>query len=390
MNAVYLDYAATTPVDPAVAEAMGEILTSADGVGNAASAGHAWGRQAARRIETARAQVAAAIGAAARDVIFTSGATEADNLALKGAAQFRRDRGRHIVTAATEHRAVTDVCRELAFQGFDVTFVEPEADGRITPDAVARTLRHDTILVSIMHANNETGVINDIGAIGEQVRAHGAIMHVDAAQTAGKLALDTDRLPIDLLSLSAHKMHGPQGIGALWIRGRPRVRLLPLFHGGGHERGLRAGTLATHQIVGMGVACELAVTRREADGRHADALADRLRDGLAPVPDWHENGAGADRLPWIRNLAFRGVDGVSLVTALGERVALSTGSACTTGSTEPSAVLRAMGQDAATAAGAVRISWGRFTTAADMDHAVGAVSEVVARMRGSDLREATA
>ena len=383
-TAIYLDYAATTPADPRVAERMGAYLTADGDFANPASEQHEAGRRAHAAAEAAREQVAAAIGGAPREVVFTSGATEANNLALKGAAGFQRDRGRHIVTAESEHKAVLDVCEALAFQGFEVTRVRPQADGQVAPATVAAALREDTVLVSVMHANNETGVINDIAAIGERVHAHGALYHVDAAQTGGKLALDVGSLPVDLVSLSAHKVHGPKGVGALWVRRRPRVRLVPQMHGGGHEHGLRSGTLPTHQVVGMGEAVALAQERREADRAHAEALLARLEEALAGVADRRDNGAGAPRLPHIRNLAFAGVEGESLVAALGDRVALATGSACTTASIEPSFVLRAMGQTHAQAAEAVRVSWGRYTTAAEIDAAAAAIAETVARLRGAD------
>lgn len=382
MAGIYLDCAATTPVDPRVAERMATCLTADGDFGNPASP-HAWGRSAALRVDRAREAISTLIGASTEEIVFTAGATEANNLALKGAAAFRRERGRHIVTSATEHKAVIDVCRELSFSGFEVSHVPVTRDGRVEPEAVRDALREDTILVSIMHANNETGVINDIGAIGSVVHERGAWMHVDAAQTAGKLPIDVATEPIDLLSLSAHKNHGPKGIGALWIRRRPRVRLLPLLHGGGHERGLRAGTLATHQVVGMGEAFAIALEEGAADAAHSEALAGRLLDGLGTMEAWAENGAGAPRLSNIRNLRFDGVEGESLASLLADEVAISTGSACTTGSIEPSHVLRAMGQDAATAAGAVRLSWGRSTREADIDLAVAAIRDAVNRLRGN-------
>lgn len=380
-EAVYLDNAATTPVDPRVAERMGAFLTADGDFGNAASHGHVFGRRARDAVEHARAQVAEAIGAEPREIVFTSGATEADNLALKGVAAFQRDRGRHIVTAASEHKAVLDTCAALEFSGYEVTRVAPAADGRVIPEAVAAALRADTILVSVMHANNETGVINDIAAIGERVRAHGARFHVDAAQSAGRIDLDVGALDVDLVSLSAHKIHGPKGVGALWVRRRPRVRLVPQIHGGGHEHGLRAGTLATHQVVGMGEALALAAAERADDAAHADRLRARLFERLAGIEGLRENGAGAPRLPGTRNIAFAGVEGEALATALADRVALSTGSACTSASVEPSPVLRAMGQDHATAAEAVRLSWGRLTRAADMDRGAAELAEAVARLR---------
>jgi len=383
-EAVYLDHAATTPVDPAVAERMGAYLTATGDFGNPASSQHVFGRRAEAAVERAREQVATAIGAEAREIVFTSGATEANNLALKGAAGFRRDRGRHIVTAASEHKAVLDVVEALAFQGWQVTRVAPEADGRVSAAAIADALREDTVLVSVMHANNDTGVINDIDAIGATAHDHGALYHVDAAQTGGRLPLDVDTQPLDLVSLSAHKLYGPKGAGALWVRRRPRVRLVPQLHGGGHERGLRSGTLPTHQVVGMGEAFALALSRRETDAAHAERLRERLQSALAAVDGLRENGAGAPRLPHIRNLAFADVEGESLAAALGDRVALATGSACTTASVEPSFVLRAMGQDHARAAEAVRLSWGRYTTTSEIDAAAAAIAETVRRLRASE------
>lgn len=381
MHPVYLDYAATTPVDPEVVEPMRDCLLHE--FGNPASSGHAFGRRAEALVTRAREQVADVIRADPHDLVFTAGATEADNLAIVGAARFRADRGRHIVIAANEHKAVLEPCEALEFAGFEVTRVRPQPEGHVDPATVAAALRPDTVLVSVMHANNETGVINDIAAIGRQVRAHGAVMHVDAAQTVGKLSLDVTALDVDLLSLSAHKNHGPKGVGALWIRRRPRVRLRPLIVGGGHERGLRAGTLAPHQIVGMGAALGRAAAVMDADWQHARGLGGRLLSALADVPDWYENGREAPRLPGIRNLGFVGIDGTGLVAALAEDLALSTGSACTTGSLEPSHVLQAMGQDAGTAGQAVRLSWGRLTTTEEIDHAGAMLARTVDRLRSA-------
>lgn len=381
MEPVYLDHAATTPVDDRVAQRMAGCLTGEGVFANPSSVTHAPGRAAAAAVESAREQVAAAIGAQPAEIVFTSGATEADNLAIKGCAAFQRDRGRHIVTAATEHRAVLDVCGALEFEGFEVTRVAPDADGRVTAEAVAAALRADTVLVSVMHANNETGAINDIAAIGERVREHGARFHVDAAQTGGKAALDVSELPVDLVSLAAHKAYGPKGIGALWIRRRPRVRLVPQVHGGGQERGLRPGTLATHQIVGFGEAMAFARAERDADWRHARRLLESLERRLREVGDVRENAAGAERLPWIRNIAFDGVDGEALGTALADRVAIATGSACKSGSTTASHVLTAMGQSQGRAAQAVRLSWGRTTRLDEMEHALDVLVDTVAGLR---------
>ncbi len=387
-EAIYLDYAATTPVDPRVAERMAGYLTTEGDFGNPASETHVFGQRARAAVEQAREEIAQAIGAEAREIVFTSGATEADNLALKGVAAFQRDRGRHIITAATEHKAVLDTCDALEFSGFEVTRLQPEADGRITPEALRAALREDTVLVSLMHANNETGVINDIAALGEIARGHGARFHVDAAQSAGKLELDVAELPVDLVSLSAHKIYGPKGIGALWVRRRPRVRLMAQMHGGGHERGLRSGTLATHQIVGMGAAFAFAAADREADAHHCDALRERLFAGLAGT-DLREHGVDAPRLPGTRNIAFAGVEGEALASALGQRVALATGSACTSASVEPSYVLRAMGLAPAQAAESVRLSWGRFTRAEDIDAAAEQLTETVRRLQGASAAVGT-
>ncbi len=380
-EAIYLDYAATTPVDPRVAERMAGFLTIEGDFGNPASETHVFGQRARAAVEQARAEIAEAIGGEGREIVFTSGATEADNLALKGVAAFQRDRGQHIITSATEHKAVLDTCDALEFSGFEVTRLQPDTDGRITPEALRDALREDTVLVSLMHANNETGVINDIGALGEIARGHGARFHVDAAQSAGKIELDVSELPVDLVSLSAHKIYGPKGIGALWVRRRPRVRLMAQMHGGGHERGLRSGTLATHQIVGMGTAFALAATERTADARHCEALRERLFAGLSDTGR-REHGDGAPRLPGTCNVAFAGVEGEALASALGERVALATGSACTSASVEPSYVLRAMGLAPAQAAEAVRLSWGRFTRPEEIDTAVGQLADTVRRLQG--------
>ncbi len=384
-EAVYLDYAATTPVDPRVAERMAGYLTVDGDFANPASAGHVFGQRARRAVEHAREQVAEALGGEPREVVFTSGATESNNLALKGAAQFLRERGRHIVVGATEHNAVLDTVEALEFDGFEVTRVAPLGDGRIAPERVAAAMRADTVLVSVMHANNETGVINDIGAIGECVRSHGARFHVDAAQTAGKLALDVTEIAVDLVSLSAHKFYGPKGVGALWLRRRPRVRLMPQIHGGGHERGLRSGTLATHQIVGLGEALALAVAEREPDRAHQEALRQRLEARMGELDAVTDVGAGAPRLPGVRNLTFDGVEGEALVTALAQRVAMATGSACSSASIEPSYVLQAMGYVGTRAAEAVRLSWGRFTRTEDIERAANDLVDTVTRLRGHAL-----
>jgi cysteine desulfurase len=381
-DAVYLDYAATTPVDERVAERMAAYLTVDGDFANPASETHVFGRRARDAVERSREQVAEALGADRREIVFTSGATEANNLALKGSAQFLRDRGRHIVVGATEHKAVLDPADALAFQGFEVTRVPPDAQGRTLAEAVADAMREDTVLVSVMHANNETGVINDIAAIGERVHARGARFHVDAAQTAGKIDLDVRAKDLDLLSLSGHKFYGPKGAGALWVRRRPRVRLFAQIHGGGHERGLRSGTLATHQIVGLGEALALAVDERERDWAHAQRLAERLDRWLTAAGEVVVAGEDVPRLPSTRSLAFPGVDGEALTATLTDGVALATGSACSSGDAEPSYVLRAMGYTAARAAEAVRLSWGRFTTTEAMDRAADRLIDAVTRYRG--------
>lgn len=380
---VYLDYAATTPVDPRVAERMAGFLT-ADGVfGNPASRSHRYGWQAEAAVEEARAQVAAAINADPREIVWTSGATEADNLALKGCAFAHRDRGRHLVTSRIEHKAVLDTCAWLETQGFEVTYLDPDAEGRIAPTAVDRALRPDTILVSIMHVNNELGTINDIAAIGALCRERKVFYHVDGAQSMGKVELDLAALPVDLLSLSAHKVYGPKGIGALYVRRRGGVGLHPQMHGGGHERGLRSGTLATHQIVAMGEAFRLAAAEFAADRHHLETLRGQFRAALAGLPGVYLNGARSGRVPGIVNLGFAGVEGESLMLGLKE-VAASSGSACTSASLEPSHVLRGIGVADALAHASLRFSFGRFTSTEDMARAAKALRTVVSGLRGAD------
>lgn len=378
---LYFDYAATTPVDPRVAERMAGFLTR-DGVfGNPASRSHRYGWQAEAAVEEARAQVAEALHADPREIVWTSGATEADNLALKGGAFGLRERGRHLVTSRVEHKAVLDTCRYLESQGFEVTWLDPEADGLIPPQAVAQALRPDTSLVSIMHVNNELGTVNDLAAIGALCRARGVICHVDAAQSPGKIGLDLSRLPVDLLSLSAHKVYGPKGIGALYVRRGAGVRLQPQLHGGGHERGLRSGTLATHQIVGMGEAFRLASAEFAAEAQRLEGLRRRFRAALADLPQVYLNGSRSHRVPGILSLSFAGVDGEALLLGLKD-VAVSTGSACTSASLEPSHVLRALGLPDELSHATLRFSFGRYTTTADIDAAAAAVCRVVAGLRG--------
>lgn len=377
---IYLDYAATTPVDPEVVRVMNACL-GMDGVfGNASSTTHAFGRQAAARIEQARAQVAALIGAQPEEIVFTSGATEASNLAILGAARANAHRGKHLVTARTEHKAVLDPCKRLEKEGFAVTYLTPDRAGRIDPQAVSAALRADTALVSIMHVNNEIGVVQDIAAIGALCRERDIPFHTDAAQSAGKLPLDVRSVPVDFLSFTAHKIYGPKGIGALYVQHASRARLQAVSFGGGQEHGLRPGTLPTHQIAGFGAACVLAVTRFEADQQRIARLRDRLWHGLSAVGDIHFNGSEARRVPNIVNVSVEGVEGESLVMGLAE-LAISTGSACSSASGDASYVLRALGRSTPLAQSSLRFSFGRDTSEADVDQAVAAVKREVERLR---------
>lgn len=383
MNAlrpIYLDYAATTPVDPRVALAMSECLGPEGDFGNPSSASHAYGRRAAARVEAARVEVAALVGCAPQEIVFTSGATESDNLALLGAARANADRGRHLVTARTEHKAVIEPARWLETQGFAVTWLVPDGDGLIAPEAVRAALRADTQLVSIMHANNETGVVQDLAAIGAVCRERDILLHTDAAQSAGRLPLSLDHLPVDLLSLTAHKLYGPKGIGALVVRGSVRGRLAPLIHGGGQERGLRSGTLATHQIVGFGAAAALAAAEREREAQRLALLRERLWQQLQGLGGVHLNGHPERRLAAILSVSFEGVEGESLLAGLAE-LALSSGSACDSATEEPSYVLRALGRSSARAQSSLRISLGRFTTEVDVAAAATAIVREVRRLR---------
>ncbi|MDY0069069.1 MAG: IscS subfamily cysteine desulfurase [Porticoccaceae bacterium] len=377
---VYLDYAATTPVDPRVAARMAGFLTR-DGVfGNPASRSHAYGWQAEAAVEEARGQVAALVGADPREIVWTSGATESDNLAIKGFARANRARGRHIVTSAIEHKAVLDSCRQLEAEGFEVTYLAPGRDGITPPEVVAGALRDDTLLVSIMHVNNEIGVINDIAAIGELCRARGVAFHVDAAQSAGKIPIDLATLAVDLMSFSAHKVYGPKGIGALYVRRRPPLALEALIHGGGHERGLRSGTLPVHQIVAMGEAFRIAGEEMAAEDARLLALRERLWSGIADLGGLIVNGSPARGVAGILNVSFAGVDGESLVIALKD-LAVSTGSACTSASMEPSYVLRALGVDSELAHGSIRFSLGRYTSDQEIDFAIAQIRQAVSRLR---------
>lgn len=378
---LYLDYAASTPVDAAVATVMADALRDPALAANPAAGTHGPGREAAARVEAARADVAALIGADPGEIIFTSGATEADNLAIIGAARFLAGRGRHLVSALTEHKAVLESCRYLAREGWRVTWLRPEADGRIDPAAVAAALEPGTVLVSLMHANNETGVVTDVAAIGALCRARGVLLHVDAAQSAGLLPIDVRAMQVDLLSLSAHKLYGPKGVGALFID-RERVRRVePLLFGGGQERGLRPGTLPTHQIVGLGAACRIAGTRREADRRHVTALRDRLWARLAALPGVLPNGDPAGGTGHILNVSVAGVEGESLHAALAETLAVASGAACTSLTDEPSSVLRALGRSPALSRSSVRFSFGRDTAGADVDRAATCFETAVVALR---------
>ncbi|MDH5301084.1 MAG: IscS subfamily cysteine desulfurase [Gammaproteobacteria bacterium] len=377
---IYLDYSATTPVDPRVAKKMMEYLTLDGQFGNPASRSHAFGWAADEAVETARKNVADLINADPREIVWTSGATESDNLAIKGAAQFYRKKGKHIITCKTEHKAVLDTCRQLEREGFEVTYLEPEASGLIDLNKLEAAMRDDTVLVSIMHVNNEIGVVQDIRAIGEMTRSRGIIFHVDGAQSAGKVEIDMETMKVDLMSFSAHKIYGPKGIGALYVRRKPRVRLEAQMHGGGHERGLRSGTLPTHQIVGMGEAFRLAKEEMAKDNTHITALRDRLWNGIKDLEEIYVNGDMEQRIPGNLNVSFNFVEGESLIMALKD-IAVSSGSACTSSSLEPSYVLRALGRSDELAHSSIRFTIGRFTTAEEVDYTVKLVREKVAKLR---------
>ena len=378
---IYLDYAATTPVDPRVVAAMTECLSSTPG--NPASATHGPGLAASDRVEGARAQVAALIGATAREIIFTSGATEANNLALLGVARAARrataGRG-HIVSSRTEHKSVLDTCKQLEKEGFAITLVEPDKSGRVAPETVGSSLRGDTLLVSLMLANNEIGVVSDLAAIAAMCRARGVLVHTDASQAVGKLPVDVESLGVDFLSLTAHKFYGPKGIGALYVRESARPKIAPVQFGGGHERGLRSGTLPTHQIVGMGTAAAITRAQGAADAAHARDLAGRLWREIEPIPGVVFNGHREHRVPGLINVSFDGVEGESLITGLAG-IAVSSGSACSSATREPSYVLRSLGRTTELAQSSLRLSLGRFTTAADVDEAATAIRAEVARLR---------
>lgn len=387
-NPVYLDYAATTPVDPRVAERMQACLTPDGDFANPASA-HLPGRRARALVEAARAEVAGLLGAETREIVWTSGATESNNLAIAGAVRFNRARGRHLITSRTEHKAVLDVVRHLErSEDFEVTWLEPDEQGMIEPGQVREALRDDTVLVSLMHVNNEIGVIQDIAAIAEMTRERGILFHVDAAQSAGKIPIRLDEWPVDLLSLSAHKFYGPKGMGALFQRRRPRARVEPLILGGGHERGLRSGTLPTHQIVGMGTAAALAAEALVDEGERLLDLRRRVESRLLGLPGARLNGHPEQRVPGILNIGFEGVHGEALTAALDPYLAVSSGSACTSASAEPSYVLRALGRSDAEAESSLRLSLGRFSSERDADYAVETIEQAVSRLRALSPRTA--
>jgi len=378
---VYLDNSATTPVDPRVAEKMMQCLTQDGNFGNPASRSHLFGWRAEEAVEDARLQVAELIEADAREIVWTSGATEANNLAIKGVAEANKLKGRHIVTSMIEHKAVLDPCRQLEKEGFEVTYLKPNAHGEITVDSVIAALREDTILVSLMHGNNELGVVTDIAAIGQETRARGIYFHVDGAQTTGKVAIDVNAMNVDLMSLTAHKTYGPKGIGALYVRRSPKVKLEAQMHGGGHERGMRSGTLATHQIVGMGEAFAIAKADMQLDCERIAVLREKLWGGLSEMSGVHLNGDSTNRVAGVINVGFDGVEGEVLLMSLAD-VALSSGSACTSASLEPSYVLRAIGLSDELAHASLRMSVGRFTTEEEIDFVIETVKNAVTQLRG--------
>lgn len=377
---IYLDYLSTTPVDPRVVAAMTACMSTEGVYGNAASRSHVFGWKAEEAVENARNQVAELINADPREIVWTSGATESDNLAIKGVAHFYHKKGKHIITSKIEHKAVLDTCRQLEREGYEVTYLDPDAQGLTTPEMVQAALREDTILASVMHANNEIGVVNDIAGIGEICRAAGVLFHVDGAQSVGKIPVDLEQMKVDLLSMSAHKMYGPKGVGALYVRRKPRVRLEAQMHGGGHERGMRSGTLATHQLVGFGEAARIAHEEMATESAQSEALRERFWDAISDIPEVYINGDREQRLPGALNVSFAFVEGESLIMSLRD-LAISSGSACTSASLEPSYVLRALGLNDEMAHSSLRFSFGRFTTEAEVDHAVKCVRHAVEKLR---------
>ena len=377
---IYLDYLSTTPVDPRVVQVMSDCLSTEGVFGNPASRSHVFGWKAEEAVENARNQVAELINADPREIVWTSGATESDNLAIKGVAHFYHKKGKHIVTSKIEHKAVLDTCRQLEREGYEVTYLDPDEQGLTTPQMVQAALREDTILASVMHANNEIGVVNDIAGIGEICRAAGVLFHVDGAQGVGKIPVDMEQMKVDLLSMSAHKMYGPKGVGALYVRRKPRVRLEAQMHGGGHERGMRSGTLATHQLVGFGEAARIAREEMATESVQLEALRERFWDAISDIPEVYINGDRNQRLPGALNVSFAFVEGESLIMSLRD-LAISSGSACTSASLEPSYVLRALGLNDEMAHSSLRFSFGRFTTESEVDHAVQCVRHAVEKLR---------
>ncbi|UCE76442.1 MAG: IscS subfamily cysteine desulfurase [Gammaproteobacteria bacterium] len=377
---IYLDYSATTPVDPRVAETMCSYLTPDGQFGNPASRSHAFGWNAEAAVEEARGNVAALVNADPREIVWTSGATESDNLAIKGAAHFYKQKGKHIVTVKTEHKAVLDSCRQLEREGFEVTYLDPQPDGLLDLDTFRQALRDDTVVASVMHVNNEIGVIQDIAALGEICRERKVVFHVDAAQSPGKVPIDLQQLKVDLMSFSAHKIYGPKGIGALYVRRKPRVRLEAQMHGGGHERGMRSGTLPVHQIVGMGEAFRIAKQEMAAENARILALRNRLYEGLKDIEEVYVNGDLEHRTAGNLNVSFNFVEGESLIMALKD-LAVSSGSACTSASLEPSYVLRALGRSDELAHSSIRFTIGRFTTEQEIDYAIELVKRKIGKLR---------
>lgn len=377
---IYMDYAATTPVDPRVAEKMMQYLTL-DGIfGNPASRSHKFGWQAEEAVDIARNQIADLIGADSREIVFTSGATEADNLAIKGAAHFNQAKGKHIITCKTEHKAVLDTCRQLEREGYEVTYLAPESDGILDLNKLVAAMRSDTTVVSIMHVNNETGVIQDIEKIGEMCRERGIVFHVDATQAVGKLPIDVTKLKVDLMSFSGHKIYGPKGIGGLYVRRKPRVRIEAQMHGGGHERGMRSGTLPVHQIVGMGEAYRIAKEEMATEMPRLLALKNRLWNGLKDIEEVYLNGSLEHSAPNILNVSFAYIEGESLMMALKD-LAVSSGSACTSASLEPSYVLRALGLNDELAHSSIRFSLGRFSTEEEVDYVIELIKNSIDKLR---------
>jgi len=377
---IYLDYASTTPVDPRVAQKICDHLTLDGNFGNPASRSHKFGWKAEEAVEEARSHVANLVGCDPREIVWTSGATEANNLAIKGIANFYQSKGKHIITSKIEHKAVLDACRQLEREGFEVTYLEPSEGGVITIESIKAAIREDTVLISFMHINNELGTINDLKSIGELARAQGIFFHVDAAQSTGKIEINLADLPVDLMSFSAHRTYGPKGIGALYVSRKPRVRIEAQMHGGGHERGMRSGTLPTHQIVGMGEAFRIAKEEMEQDTKRIQALHDRFYESVSEIEEIYVNGDLSKKVGNILNISFAYVEGESLIMALKD-IAVSSGSACTSASLEPSYVLRALGRKDELASSSIRFSFGRFTTEEDVDYTLTLINHAVERLR---------